>query len=194
MKTRNRTAIGHLIDTLKFMGRLGIPFRGHRHSGRFEPVSDIKDIDTSTGNFQAILHLYSMANFELATHLKESPFNATYLSPNIENELITLIGEEIASSVSSGVKDAPCFEVIADETIDKLMKGQLRMVVRYLKDDSLAEGCIGIINQSNLKGKALADTILSHLKSLNLSLEKRIGQGCDGASSMSGKEKGFKRL
>ena len=35
-----------------------------------------------------------MGNSELAAHLKESP-NATYLSPNIQNELITLIGEEI---------------------------------------------------------------------------------------------------
>ena len=46
MKTRNRAAIGHLIDPLKFMGQLGIPFRGHRDSGRLEPVSDIKDIYT----------------------------------------------------------------------------------------------------------------------------------------------------
>ena len=30
IKTRNRAAIGHLIDTLKFMGRLSISFRGHR--------------------------------------------------------------------------------------------------------------------------------------------------------------------
>ena len=46
MKTRNRTAIGHLINTLKFTGQLGIPFREHRDSGRLEPISDIKDIDT----------------------------------------------------------------------------------------------------------------------------------------------------
>ena len=39
---------------------------------------------------------------------------------------------------------------------------------------------IGMINQSNLKGKALADTILSHLKSLHLPLEKMIGQIYDG--------------
>ena len=51
MKTRNRAAIGHLIDTLKFMGQLGIPFRGQWDSGRLKLVSDIKDIDTSTGNF-----------------------------------------------------------------------------------------------------------------------------------------------
>ena len=153
MKTRNRAVIGHLIDTLKFMGQLGIPFRGHRDSGRLEPVSDIKDIDTSTGNFRAILQLHSMGNSEIAAHLKESPSNATYLSPDIQNELITLIGEEILSSISSEVKDASCFAVIADETTDKSIKSQLSIVVRYLKGDTLTERCIGMINQSNLKVK-----------------------------------------
>ena len=50
MKTRNLAAVGHLIDTLKFI----IPFRGHWDCGRLEPISDIKDINTSTGNFRAI--------------------------------------------------------------------------------------------------------------------------------------------
>ena len=80
MKTRNRAAVGHLIDTLKFLGLLGIPFRGHRDSGHLEPERDIKDIDTSTGNFRALLQLHSMGNSELAAHLKESPSNATYLA------------------------------------------------------------------------------------------------------------------
>ena len=73
MKTRNRAATVYLIDTLKFMGQLGIPFREYRNSGGLEPVSDIKDINTSTGNFQAILQLHSMRNSKLAAHLKESP-------------------------------------------------------------------------------------------------------------------------
>ena len=51
-----------------------------------------------------------------------------------------------------------------------------------------------MINQPNLKGKALADAILSHLKSLNLPWKKIIDQGCDGASSMSGKEKGVQAV
>ena len=42
------------------------------------------------------------------------------------------------------------------------MKSQLSIVVRYLKGDTLTERCIGMLNQSNLKGKALADAILSH--------------------------------
>ena len=83
MKNRNRAAIGHLIDTLTFMKQLGIPFREHRDSGRLEPVSDIKDINASTGNFRAIFQLHYMGNSKLAAHLKESFSTATYLSPDI---------------------------------------------------------------------------------------------------------------
>ena len=94
MKTRNRVErVQRLIDILKFMGQLGILSRRHRNSGRLEPISDIKDINTSTGNFRATLQLHSMRNSELIAHLKESPSNATYLSPDIRNELITLIGK-----------------------------------------------------------------------------------------------------
>ena len=128
-----------------------------------------------------------MGNFEPAAHLKESPSNATYLSPNIQNELITLIVEEILSSISSEVKDVSCFAVIAGKTTDKSIKSQLSIVVRYLKGKTLMKQCINVINQSNLKDKALADTTWSHLKSLNL--EKMIGLGYDGASFMFRKEK-----
>ena len=63
-----------------------------------------------------------MGNFELAAHLKESPSNATYLSPDIRIELITLSGEEILSRISSEVKAASRFAVIADETNHKSIK------------------------------------------------------------------------
>ena len=56
------------------------------------------------------------------SHLKESLSNTSYLSPDIQNELIILIGEEILSSLFSKVKDASCFAVIADETTDKSIK------------------------------------------------------------------------
>ena len=98
-----------MIDALRFMEQLGIPFRGHRDSGCLEPVYDIKDIDTSTGNFRAVLQLHSMGNFELAAHLKESLSNATHLSPDIQNELITLIRDENLSSIFSKLKDTACF-------------------------------------------------------------------------------------
>ena len=77
-----------------------------------------------------------MGNSKLAAHLKESPSNATYLSQDIQNELITSIGEEILSSITSKVKDTIFFAVIADESTDKLIKSQLIIVVRHLKGDT----------------------------------------------------------
>ena len=44
-----------------------------------------------------------MKNSKLAAHLKESSSNATYLSPVLQNELITLIAEKILSSICSEV-------------------------------------------------------------------------------------------
>ena len=176
------------------MAQLGNSLRRHQDSGRLEPVSDNKDIDTSAGNFRPIIQLHLMGNSELAAHLKESPSDATYLSQDIQNRLIALIGEKILSSIASEIEDASCFAVTANETTDKSIKSHLGIVVRYLKGDTSTERCIGMINQSNLKDQAVVDTILSHLKSLNLPLEKEIGQGYDGAISMSGKEKTFKQL
>ena len=138
----------------KVYGQLDIPFRGHRDYCRLEPVSDFKGIDTSTRNFRAILKLHSMGNSELAAHLKESPSNATYLSPDIQNELTTLICEEISSSIFFEVEEASSSAVNADETTTKSTKSQLRIVVenlRYSKDDTLTKQCIGVINQSNSK-------------------------------------------
>ena len=60
MKTQNHATLGHLIDPLKFGGQLGIPFREHWINGCLEPVSDIKDINTSIGNFHALLQLHSI--------------------------------------------------------------------------------------------------------------------------------------
>ena len=169
MKIRNCPAIGHLIDTLKFTGQLGIPFGRQRDSGRFEPVSDINDEVTSTGSFRAILQLHSVGNSELAAHVEESR-NAAYLNPDIQIKLITIIGEEILSSYSSEVKDASCFAV-----------------VQFVQIVQISPICP---NQSNLEVQALADTILSHLKYLNLPLKKMINQDHDRTSSVSGKQKG----
>ena len=89
-----------------------------------------------------------MGNSEIAAHLKESPSNATYLSPDIQKELITQIGEEILSSISAEVKNAIYFAVIADETTDLSIKSQLSIVVKYLKGDTLTERCINWYDNS----------------------------------------------
>ena len=91
--------------------------------------------------FEPYYRFILRGNSELAGHCKESPSNATYSSPDIQNELITLIGEEILFSIFSEVEHASCFAVIADETTDKSIKSQLSIVVvvKCLKGDTLTK-------------------------------------------------------
>ena len=135
------------------MGQLGIPFRGHMDSGRFEPVSDIKDINTPQKIFEPYYSVILRETPNLPRTSENLLLMLKYLSPDIQNELITLIVEDILSSIFAEVKNASCFAVIADESTNKLIKSQLSIVVKYLKGDILIERCIGMINQSNLKGK-----------------------------------------
>ena len=70
MTTRNRAAIGHLIDTQKFVGSWSFLLEDTGIS-----VRDIKDVGTSTRKFSSHVVAHSMANSELAAHLKESLSN-----------------------------------------------------------------------------------------------------------------------
>ena len=110
-----------------------------------------------------------MGNSELAAHIKKSPSNATYLNPDIQNELIRQTGKEILSSISLEVKNASCFAEIADGISHKLIKSPLSILARCLKSplsilarclksplsilarclkgDTLTKRCIGMINQ-----------------------------------------------
>ena len=68
-----------------------------------------------------------MGNSKLAVHLKKSPFNATYLTPDIQNKLIALIGEEVLLRTFSEVKDASCFAKITYKTTDKSVKKSVEL-------------------------------------------------------------------
>ena len=53
--------------------------------------------------------------------------------------LIALSGEELLIGIFSEAKEARCFAVIADESVDKSIKSQLIIVIRYLKSDTSTE-------------------------------------------------------
>ena len=137
-KTENRAFIGHLINTLVFVGRLGIPYRGHRYNGWLAQLpNSIKDIDISKGKFPAILQLHSMGNKAPATFWENSTSNPSYHNQEMQNQLISLIGSEILSVISSEIRAAPGFAVIAAETSDLFGQSQLCIAIRNLSGNTL---------------------------------------------------------
>lgn len=69
----------------------------------------------------------------LKAHLENATYNAKYLSPDIQNELIELAGEEVLSSILSNAK---WFSIMADKCADVSNIEQMAICIRYVNEDN----------------------------------------------------------
>ena len=70
------------MDSVLYLARQGLAFRGHREYQGLDCSS------TNEGNFLELMTLLAKYDSFLEQHLLTSNRNATYLSPDILNELI----------------------------------------------------------------------------------------------------------
>lgn len=72
----------------------------------------------------------------LKAHLENATYTAKYLSPDIQNELIELAGEEVLSSILSNARNAKWFSIMADECADVSNIEQMAICIRYVNEDN----------------------------------------------------------
>lgn len=177
-----------IIETIIFCGRQGIALRAHRVHG------DINNHDIPSqneGNFRALLRFQiSCRDDTLKSHLETGPKNALYLSPKIQNEIISACNEVMLNKLVNMINSAQCFTVLADETTDVSTQEQLSIGVRFLYNNPFREDFLQFVSVQDLTGKGLANIILKSLEKFGVKLQYLRGQGYDGASSMSGKFNG----
>lgn len=82
--------MSQIFNVVKLFGKLGLPFRGHDKSSNSSNKGVFKEF---------IQFLANNGDSILADHLKNSPHNTMYLSPEIQNEMISIIGESIKSYI-----------------------------------------------------------------------------------------------
>lgn len=88
----HRRMLMKLLRSIRFLARQGLPFRGHR-----------EDIETTAnGNFLQLLLFQAQECPELDTWLRKKD----YISPNIVNEIITMMGNTILRSILNDIKNA----------------------------------------------------------------------------------------
>lgn len=189
----NRKLIKIPIETIIFLCRQGLPLRGHRDAGKItEPT------DRNEGNFRETLR-YRIAGGEsqLETQLKGARGNATYLSPQTQNEIISACGAIICRDIVKDVSGT-FYSVLADDTTDIAGMKQLSLSIRYVCNVEnkwmIQEEFIGFAEAIEATGEGLAKLILQQLHSSGLDLSLLRGQGYDGCSTMSGKEKGVQAV
>ncbi|CAN7938743.1 unnamed protein product [Ixodes hexagonus] len=135
----NRKKLMSIIEVVLFCGRQGIALpsaklclafpRGHRDAG---PLT-LEDPLENDGNFCALVRLKIRSGDNLLRdHLETAPGNATYLSPQIQNEILVASSTLVQQTIVSRVNSAKCFSLLADETTDISGTEQMSLCVRYL--------------------------------------------------------------
>lgn len=122
--------------------------------------------------------------------------NATYTSPTIQNEIISLCGEVIQEILIDDAKKASAYAIMSDETADISGKEQLSIGVRYFDEQKgmIREDFLGYTQLENMDAESIASSIDIFMENCGFDSAKCVGQGYDGCSTMSGVHGGVQSI
>ncbi|KAL4153300.1 hypothetical protein QTP88_001133 [Uroleucon formosanum] len=196
-KEDNGKIILPVIKSVILCGRQGISIRGHRDYGPLE----LNEPTENDGNFRAILRFYINAtgisgdNSQILAR-ENCKKNAQYISWKIQNQIVDACYTVVSKKIFNKINLCKYFSIIADETADISGIEQFSLCARYFDstDKIIHEDFLKFVPVHDVSGRALADTIINELKSLNIDIKHLRGQGYDGAATMSGKFNGVATL
>ena len=178
-----------LVSIILTMSALNMAFRGSRES--------IGEGVCEGGNFLGVVALVAQYD-DVLREVIFLPKRATkYLSPVIQNELISLLGTSLRKALVDKINRAPFWSVILDTTSDITRIDQLSVVIRWvnIRDDSfeINETFLGFVVVTEADAQGIVDTKKTYLVDLGLSFSRLRGQCYDGASVMSGVRGGVQK-
>ena len=110
-----------------------------------------------------------------------------YLSPQILNELIGIMSNQLLRGILHEIKEAVYFALIAAEASDVSHKEQLCINVRWVNDNFVInEAPVELINVPRTDSSTLVTVIKDCLIRLTLPIGQCRRQAYDGASNMAG--------
>ncbi|GFX78879.1 zinc finger MYM-type protein 1 [Trichonephila clavipes] len=159
--------------------------------------------DFGNGNFLQIVQLLAQFDPVMEEHLrkviKKEKVKVHYLGKEIQNELITLLGENITFHIIGENKKAKYYSVIIDCTPDISKTEQMTVLVRYVSIDKsnpkevsikINESFLGFLLVERSIGYELSTLILKTLETLGLNLQDMRGQAFDNGANMRGNKSG----
>uniref|UniRef100_A0A2A4K8G3 DUF4371 domain-containing protein n=2 Tax=Heliothis virescens TaxID=7102 RepID=A0A2A4K8G3_HELVI len=126
---------------------------------------------------------------EVLTHI---PQNATYRSPEIQNQIIQAMVQAVRSSIVKDINesDVKWFTLMEDGTRDKNNRENIALAIRYVKDGVVNESLLMVKTTENLDAATFTELTLNTLTENNIDPSCMLSQCYDGASVMSGKVSG----
>lgn len=165
---QNRVLMLKQLSTVRTLARQGLALRGHCEG---------------ESNLQQFLNLRS----EDCNDLKSWLSNAAYLSHDIVNEQIDIMGQNLLRNILADIRDAQFFAVIADEVRDVSNHEQLGISIRWVdKEMEVQESFIGLIDLPKCDAATITSVIRDILLRCSLPIVMCRGQAYDGAPTMAG--------
>lgn len=206
----NRRILKRVIETIMFLGKQELAFRGHRESLA-------SDSSVNKGNFLETLKYLAEYDDVMALHLesverdhidleakkkgkkkgdKARRFGRgsklTFLSNDMQNKIIDVISKEIAKEIVNLVKDSVAWAVIADTTPDVSKHEQFSLCVRVVtKSGEVSEHLLFCTRTGATTAEALVNKVEEEMTRLDVPFDNVVAQTYDGASNMSGKYNGL---
>ncbi|KAL4126009.1 hypothetical protein QTP88_010241 [Uroleucon formosanum] len=137
------------------------------------------------GNFVELLNLVENFNNEFKSKRRSLPNNAKYISPQIQNEMLSIFNDMIQAIISDEIQKSQYFSIIVDETKDISKIEQISVVIRYFLNGIIYERFMGYRAAESLCAKSLLVYIKEIIANSNIDIMKCVSQTYDGASVMS---------
>ena len=109
----------------------------------------------------------------------------THLSPQTQNELITVMGKHIIlPGILDDLNAAPYYSILADEVISHNVEHHA-ICARFVDGNkTVREEFLTFLKLERITGEKIAESILEFLKDNNIPAVNMRGQGYDGASNV----------
>lgn len=183
-KQKWKNLLYRLLDISLFLAKQNIAFRGH----------DEGPDSLNKGNFLELVKLLSKYDVVLKEHMlyleQQNSSQVTYLSPDIQNEFISVLANHVKYQLISEIKSAKYFGIMFDSTPDISHVDQMSEIIRYVKIANrkveVKEVFLGFFPLHGKKASDLSAEILEKLENDGLDINMCRSQGYDNAAVMSG--------
>lgn len=117
--------------------------------------------------------------------------HTSYLSANICEELIELMGNRVLQYILNELRGAKYYSISVDSTPHVTKRDQLAFTFRYVTNEGPIERFLQFVAIEGHKSEYLANTAIDCLKTNKILLDNCRGQSYDNARNMSGQYSGL---
>uniref|UniRef100_A0A2N9FXD5 DUF4371 domain-containing protein n=1 Tax=Fagus sylvatica TaxID=28930 RepID=A0A2N9FXD5_FAGSY len=190
-RVRWKLILARIIGVVKTLSRNSLPFRGSNEKIYEKNNKFFCQLIEFLAEFDPIMkdHLRRVVDKEVQNH---------YLSHKIQNELISLLANEIKEEIRRKILKAKYFSVILNCTSDLSHEEQMSIVIRCVdvedaSEVKVEEFFLGFIKVDDTLGLGLFKRLEDTLVDLKLNIDDIRGQSYDNGSNMKGKHQGVQK-